>query len=108
RGPVRQSETINVADLQIDSIRRKAARGGNRLDLTAKEFALLELLARRQGEPLSRTIIAEQVWDINFDSDLNVVEVAIPRLRAKVDDPFSEKLIHTVRGVGYVLEKRTE
>jgi two-component system copper resistance phosphate regulon response regulator CusR len=106
RAPVRQAEIIQVADLQIDCLRRKAIRAGNRLELTAKEFSLLELLARRQGEPLSRTLIAEQVWDVNFDSDLNVLEVAIRRLRAKVDDPFEKKLIHTIRGVGYVLEER--
>lgn len=108
RGPARQSDTVRIADLQLDLPRRKASRAGVRLDLTAKEFALLELLARRQGEPLSRTLIAEQVWDVNFDSDSNVVEVAIRRLRAKVDDSFQPKLIHTVRGVGYVLEARTE
>jgi two-component system, OmpR family, copper resistance phosphate regulon response regulator CusR len=104
RGPARQPELLQVADLQLDLLRRKATRSGVRLDLTAKEFALLELLARHRGQPLSRTIIAEQVWDVNFDSDFNVLEVAIRRLRAKVDDPFPKKLIHTVRGVGYVLE----
>jgi two-component system, OmpR family, copper resistance phosphate regulon response regulator CusR len=108
RGPARQAEELQVGDLRLDLVRRKAMRAGNRLDLTAKEFALLELLARRQGEPLSRTIIAEQVWDVNFDSDFNVLEVAIRRLRSKVDEPFPEKLIHTIRGVGYVLEKRSE
>ena len=94
--------------MQLDLPRRKASRAGVRLDLTAKEFVLLELLVRRQGEPLSRTLIAEQVWDVNFDSDSNVLEVAIRRLRSKVDDPFPKKLIHTVRGVGYVLEERPE
>jgi two-component system copper resistance phosphate regulon response regulator CusR len=108
RGPARQPEILQVADLQLDTVRRKAVRAGNKLELTAKEFSLLELLARRQGEPLSRTIIAEQVWDVNFDSDFNVLEVAIRRLRVKVDDPFPKKLIHTVRGVGYVLEQRSE
>lgn len=108
RGPGRQSEILQVADLRLDAVRRKAVRAGNKLELTAKEFCLLELLARRQGEPLSRTVIAEQVWDVNFDSDFNVLEVAIRRLRAKVDDPFPTKLIHTVRGVGYVLEQRSE
>ena len=109
RGPARQAEVLRIADLQLDLSRRKAARsGGARLDLTAKEFALLELLVRRQGEPLSRTLIAEQVWDIRFDSDSNVVEVAIRRLRSKVDDPFAKKLIHTVRGVGYVIEERAK
>jgi two-component system copper resistance phosphate regulon response regulator CusR len=99
---------LRVADLELDLPRRRATRADARLDLTAKEFALLELLARRAGEPLSRTLIAEQVWDVNFDSDFNVLEVAIRRLRSKVDDPFDNKLIHTVRGVGYVLEDRTE
>ena len=87
-------------------LRHKAARGGKRLDLTAKEFLLLSLLARRSGEVLSRTVIAEQVWDMNFDSDTNVVDVHVRRLRAKVDDPFPNKLIHTVRGLGYVVEVR--
>lgn len=106
RAPARQSEALQIADLEIAFTRQKATRGGNRLDLTAKEFALLSLLARRTGEVLSRTLIAEQVWDINFDSDTNVIDVAIRRLRSKVDDPFEKKLIHTVRGVGYVLEDR--
>jgi len=108
RGPGRQEDVMRVADLQLDLPRRKATRAGARLDLTAKEFALLELLARRRGEPLSRTLIAEQVWDVNFDSDFNVLEVAIRRLRSKVDEPFQTKLIHTVRGVGYVLEERSQ
>jgi two-component system copper resistance phosphate regulon response regulator CusR len=108
RGPARQPEVLQVADLQLDVPRRRATRGGLRLDLTAKEFALLELLVRHRGEPLSRTIIAEQVWDVNFDSDFNVLEVAIRRLRSKVDDPFPKKLIHTIRGVGYVLEPRPD
>ena len=108
RSPVRQAEVLRVADLQLDLPRRRVSRSGTRLDLTAKEFALLELLVRRQSEPLSRTLIAEQVWDVNFDSDSNVLEVAIRRLRSKVDDPFPQKLIHTVRGVGYVLEARAE
>jgi len=108
RGPARQPDVLQVTDLQLDVPRRKAARAGIRLDLTAKEFGLLELLIRRQGEPVSRTIIAEQVWDVNFDSDFNVLEVAIRRLRSKVDDPFPKKLIHTIRGVGYVLEERPE
>jgi two-component system copper resistance phosphate regulon response regulator CusR len=106
RGPARQADSLYVDDLQLDFPRRRATRAGLKLDLTAKEFALLELLARREGEPLSRTIIIEQVWDVNFDSDSNVLEVAIRRLRSKVDDPFPKKLIHTVRGVGYVLEDR--
>ncbi|MBI1929791.1 heavy metal response regulator transcription factor [Candidatus Poribacteria bacterium] len=106
RGPTRQPEILRILDLEIDLLRHKAMRGGMRLDLTPKEFALLSLLVRRTGEVLSRTLIAEQVWDMNFDSDTNVVDVAVRRLRRKVDDPFTKKLIHTVRGVGYVLENR--
>ena len=106
RSPARQPETIRVADLELDVIRHRASRDGQRLDLTPKEFALLSLLARRTGEVLTRTLIAEQVWDVNFESDTNVVDVHVRRLRAKADDPFDKKLIHTVRGVGYVLEDR--
>lgn len=98
---------VTIADLWIDLISRKASRNGVRLDLTAKEFSLLSVLARRQGEILSKTSIAEMVWDINFDSDANVVEVAIKRLRAKLDGPFEQKLLHTIRGMGYVLENRS-
>jgi two-component system copper resistance phosphate regulon response regulator CusR len=107
RGPARLPEVLRVADLQIDLVRHRASRGGERLDLTPKEFALLSLFARRSGEVLTRTLIAEQVWDMNFESDSNVVDVHVGRLRAKADDPFVKKLIHTVRGVGYVLEERT-
>jgi len=106
RGPARQPEALRVADLELDLVRHRAVRGGQRLELAPKEFALLSLLARRQGEVLSRTLIAEQVWDMNFDSDTNVVDVAVRRLRRKADDPFPRKLIHTVRGLGYVLEDR--
>jgi two-component system, OmpR family, copper resistance phosphate regulon response regulator CusR len=106
RGPARQPEMLRIADLEIDLIRHRVLRGGKRLDLTPKEFALLSLLARRAGEVLSRTLIAEQVWDMNFDSDTNVVDVAVRRLRSKADDPFTKKLIHTARGMGYVLEDR--
>ena len=106
RGPARAPDAVRVADLEIDMMRHKATRAGQRLDLTPKEFALLALLARRAGEVLSRTLIAEQVWDMNFDSDSNVVDVHVRRLRAKADDPFERKLIHTVRGAGYVLEER--
>lgn len=97
---------IEVADLEVNLREHKASRAQQRLLLTAKEFALLALLAKHKGEFLSRTIIAEQVWDMNFDSDTNIVDVMIRRLRQKVDDPFSKKLIHTARGVGYVLEER--
>lgn len=97
---------LRIADLHVDLLARKAWRGGQRLDLTAKEFALLAALARHKGEILSKTTIAELVWDMNFDSDTNVVEVAIKRLRAKLDSPFRQNLLHTVRGMGYVLEAR--
>jgi two-component system, OmpR family, copper resistance phosphate regulon response regulator CusR len=100
----RPQQTIRTADLEIDVLRHRATRAGQRLDLTTKEFLLLSLLARRAGEVLSRTLIAEAVWDMNFDSDTNVVDVNVRRLRSKVDDPFPLKLIHTVRGAGYVLE----
>jgi two-component system, OmpR family, copper resistance phosphate regulon response regulator CusR len=106
RGTARQLDTARVADLEVDLIRHRAARAGKALDLSPKEFSLLSLLLRRAGEVLSRTMIAEQVWDMNFDSDTNVVDVAVRRLRQKVDDPFPRKLIHTVRGMGYVLEER--
>ena len=104
RAPV--DEVLRIADLEVDPIRHRAFRGGQRIDLSAKEFALLALLMQKAGQVLSRTEIVSMVWDINFDSDTNVVEVAIRRLRAKIDDPFDVKLIHTVRGVGYVLEFR--
>jgi two-component system copper resistance phosphate regulon response regulator CusR len=95
---------LKLADLELDFVKRKANRAGQELRLTAKEFLLLSLFLRRQGEVLSRTTIAEQVWDMNFDSETTVVEVAIRRLRAKIDDPFERKLLHTKRGMGYVLE----
>jgi len=106
RGPSRQPDVLRIADLEIDHVRHKATRGGMSLDLTQKEFTLLSLLARHKGEVLSRMLIAEQVWDMNFDSDTNAIDVAIRRLRRKVDAPFEEKLIHTVRGMGYILEER--
>ena len=105
RGPARQSAAFQIADLEVDLVRQRAVRAGTRLDLTATEFRLLSLFARRSGEVLSRTYIAEQVWDMNFDSDTNVVDVHVRRLRAKVDDPFPNRLIRTVRGAGYVLEE---
>lgn len=101
-----QDTELSLADLRLDLLRRRAERGGQRIELTAKEFALLELLLRRQGEVLPKSLIASQVWDMNFDSDTNVIEVAIRRLRSKVDDAFAVPLIHTVRGMGYVLELR--
>lgn len=103
-GRTKESEILRAADLELDLMRRRVNRAGKRIDLTAKEFALLELLLRRQGEVLPRSLIASQVWDMNFDSDTNVIEVAIKRLRVKIDEGFESKLIHTVRGMGYVLE----
>ena len=100
----KEADVLRAADLELDLLRRRATRGGRRIDLTAKEFALLELLLRRQGEVLPRSLIASQVWDMNFDSDTNVVEVAVRRLRAKIDDDFEVKLVRTVRGMGYVLD----
>ncbi len=104
RGRSKEPDVLRTADLELDLLRRRVLRAGQRIDLTAKEFALLELLLRRQGEVLPRSLIASQVWDMNFDSDTNVIEVAVRRLRAKVDDAFEPKLIRTVRGMGYVLE----
>ena len=98
------AEFLHAADLELDLLRRRVVRSGKRIDLTAKEFALLELLLRRQGEVLPRSLIASQVWDMNFDSDTNVIEVAMRRLRVKIDDSFEPQLIRTVRGMGYVLE----
>ncbi len=98
-------EKLTMADLEMDPVHHKATRSGQRLDLTPKEFALLLLFLRRKGQVISRTIIAEQVWDINFDSDTNVIDVMVRRLRQKVDDPFEKKLIHTIRGVGYRLDE---
>ena len=106
RGPQRRLETQRIGDLEIDLARHRATRGGQRLELTPKEFSLLALLVRRAGEALTRTEIAEQIWDMNFDGGTNVVDVHMHRLRGKVDDPYPQKLLHTVRGVGYVLEER--
>ena len=104
---IQGDDVLRIGDLELDAVKHRATRSGQRIDLSAKEFALLSLFVRKAGEVLSRTQIASMVWDINFDSDTNVIEVAVRRLRAKIDDPFSVKLIHTVRGVGYVLEQRT-
>jgi two-component system, OmpR family, copper resistance phosphate regulon response regulator CusR len=109
RGAVSATDTmLKVADLELDLMRRRVTRAGRRIQLTAKEFALLELLIRRHDEVLPRSLIASQVWDMNFDSDTNVIDVAIRRLRAKIDDAFEPKLIHTVRGMGYMLETSSE
>ena len=106
RGPEMMPDQISVADLEVNFFAHSATRGGKRLELTQKEFTLLSLLIRRSGEVLSRTRIAERVWNLGFDSNLKIVDVKMGNLRAKVDDPFEKKLIHTVRGVGYVLEDR--
>ncbi len=104
RGLNNESVLFQVVDLKLDILRRRVSRAGKRIDLTAKEFSLLELLLRRQGEVLSKSLIASQVWDMNFDSDTNIIEVAIRRLRAKIDDGFQPKLIQTIRGMGYLLD----
>ncbi|MDT7837231.1 heavy metal response regulator transcription factor [Aquabacterium sp. OR-4] len=106
RGAGKPATVVRVADFEIDFVRRRVARGATRIELTAKEFALLDYFVRHQSVALSRTLIAEHVWDMNFDSDTNVVDVAVRRLRAKIDDDFEPKLIHTLRGVGYVFEAR--
>jgi two-component system copper resistance phosphate regulon response regulator CusR len=109
RGGVPATETtLRVADLELDLMRRRVTRSGERISLTAKEFALLELLMRHRDEVLPRSLIASQVWDMNFDSDTNVIDVAIRRLRAKIDDTFEYKLIKTVRGMGYMLDSSGE
>jgi two-component system copper resistance phosphate regulon response regulator CusR len=107
RQPDRRPEIVKIADLEIDFFRHRATRAGKRLDLSPREFTMLWLFASHHREVMSRTLISEHVWDINFDSDANVVDVAIRRLRRKVDEPFSTNLIHTVRGIGYVLEDRS-
>jgi two-component system copper resistance phosphate regulon response regulator CusR len=107
RSSPRAQDTIRLADLEIDLLRHRTTRSGQKIELTTKEFVLLTLLARRAGEVLSRTQIAELVWDMNFDSDTNVVDVNVRRLRSKLDDPFPLKLIHTVRGAGYVFETQS-
>jgi len=106
RAPPRVRDSLQVADLRIEVERRRVTRNELRIDLTAQDFALLHLLAEREGDVLSRSLIASHVWDMNFESDTNVVDVAIRRLRAKIDDPYPVKLVHTVRGMGYVLEAR--
>ena len=107
RAPRVARDILVVGDLEIDLIRRRTRRGNARIDLTAQEFSLLQLLAERQGEVLTRTFVTSQIWDMNFDSDTNVVDVAVKRLRAKIDNGFEKKLLHTVRGMGYVLEDRS-
>jgi two-component system copper resistance phosphate regulon response regulator CusR len=108
RGPVQRDQVMRVADLEVDPVRRRVTRAGARIDLTVKEYTLLDYFVRHAGEICSRTLIAENVWDMNFDSDTNVVDVAVRRLRAKLDDPYETKLIHTIRGVGYVFDGSLE
>jgi two-component system copper resistance phosphate regulon response regulator CusR len=108
RGATPIESNFQIADLELDTVRRRVSRAGQRIELTAKEYALLDYFAHHAGEVLSRTLIAEHVWDMNFDSDTNVVDVAVRRLRAKLDDPFDTKLIHTIRGVGYVFDARPD
>ena len=107
RNPLRQPEIVKIGDLELDLFKQRAVRAGKKLDLTPKEFSLLSLLARRVGEPLSRETIATEVWDMSFDSDTNVVDVHVRRLRSKLDDPYEKKLIQTVRGVGYVIHDQS-
>lgn len=108
RRPAQAVDTVlSIGDMELDTLRRSVRRRDVRVDLTAQEFALLKLLAERRGEVLTRAFITSHVWDMNFDSDTNVVEVAIKRLRAKIDNPFERKLLHTVRGMGYVMEERS-
>jgi len=97
--------TLKLADLEVDMLRRRVTRSGQRINLTAKEYTLLEFMLRRRGEVLSRSLITSQVWDMNFDSDTNIIEVAIRRLRSKIDDPFPTRLIHTLRGMGYLMDE---
>lgn len=104
RAPEQQTEGLQIDDLEIDTVRHKATRSGTALNLTAKEFLLLAHLVRCAGKVVSRGEIAQQVWDINFATNTNVVDVMVRRLRAKVDDPFKTKLIHTVRGAGYAIK----
>lgn len=99
---------LEITNMTLDLKRRSATRDGDKINLTNKEFALLELLLRRRGEVLPRSLIASQIWDMNFDSDTNVIDVAIRRLRSKIDDHYQPKLIHTVRGMGYILEVNDE
>jgi two-component system, OmpR family, copper resistance phosphate regulon response regulator CusR len=104
RGPVRHPDVIRIGDLEVDTVRHRAVRGNQTLELTPKEFTLLVVLARRVGEVVSRRDISEQVWDVNFDSFTNVLDVHVRRLRLKLDDPFEAKMIRTVRGIGYALD----
>jgi two-component system copper resistance phosphate regulon response regulator CusR len=108
RGATQREQPLRAADVEVDPVRRRVTRAGHRVDLTAKEYALLVYFMQHAGEMCSRTLIAENVWDMNFDSDTNVVDVAVRRLRAKIDDPYPQKLIQTIRGVGYVFDVQAD
>lgn len=95
---------LKIGDLELDLLKHQAFRGGKRIDLTAKEFSLLEFMLQHRGEVLPKSLIASQVWNIHLESGTNVIEVAVRRLRAKIDDRFESKLIHTSRGMGYVID----
>ena len=103
-----EEAVLQISDLQLDFLKHRASRNGKRIELTQKEFLLLSLLMRRRGEVLSRTVLAEQVWDMNFDPETNVIDVAVRRLRSKIDDGYEVKLLHTIRGAGDVLEERND
>ncbi|HFP9309885.1 heavy metal response regulator transcription factor [Raoultella ornithinolytica] len=103
-----EEAVLQISDLQLDFLKHRASRNGKRIELTQKEFLLLSLLMRRRGEVLSRTVLAEQVWDMNFDPETNVIDVAVRRLRSKIDDGYEVKLLHTIRGAGYMLEERND
>lgn len=103
-----EESVLQISNLQLDFHKHRVTREGKRIELTQKEFLLLNLLMRRSGEVLSRTVLAEQVWDMNFDPETNVIDVAVRRLRSKIDDGFEVKLLHTIRGAGYVLEERQD
>jgi heavy metal response regulator len=105
RGSMEKSTILSVADLELDTITHKARRGNRTIELTAKEYALLEFLLRNRDRVLSRTIISEHIWDYNFDTGTNLIDVYVNHLRSKIDSGFDRKLIHTVRGVGYVLKE---
>jgi DNA-binding response OmpR family regulator len=108
RRPLTAETLLKIADLELDRIERKVTRAGKRIELTAKEFGLLEYLLRNAGHRITRTMIVEHVWNLSFDTGTNIVDVYINYLRKKIDDGFSPKLIHTVRGVGYELRSQPE
>jgi two-component system copper resistance phosphate regulon response regulator CusR len=108
RGPVNRSSVVRVADLELDRLAQQVRRSGKRIDLTSKEYSLLEYLVSNAGRVLSRTMIVEHVWDQSFNGITNIVDVYVRHLRVKVDDPFEQKLIRTVRGVGYTITQGSQ